>query len=120
MRFSVRDLLLYSAFACLMLALTRLPFLAGCAILIIGITAAKFLIPIRTWRFVVYGALVGIVAASVALTCYLELEIQGPHTYTDGRPEIADRLRPYVVHLGALVGGSVGLAICKARSGIAV
>jgi len=119
MRFSVRGLFFHVAFAGVMLALTRLPFLAGCAVLVVGIAAANFLIPTRTWRFVVYGGIAGVAVVGVALDCYLEFGIQGPHTYTDGRLEIVYRVRPYVVQVGALVGGSVGLAVCKARAEIA-
>ena len=119
MRFSIRGLLLYVAFAGVMLGLARLPFIAGCAALVVGVAVSNFLIPTRLWRFAVYGGIAGVVAASVALGCYLEFSIRGPHTYTDGRLEVEDFWRPYVVQVGALIGGSLGLAACRTKTGAA-
>ncbi len=119
MRFSVRGLLFYIAFTGVMLGLARMPFLAGVGVLAFGVAAANFLIPTRIWRFVVYGGIAGIALASVAMGCYLEFGIQGPHTYSDGRGEIGDRMTPYAFQLGALVGGSVGFAVRKTSVKIA-
>ncbi len=116
MRFSILGLLAYVAFTGIMLSLARLPFLAGCAALVVGVVAANLIIPTRLWRFVVYGGIAGLAAANVALGCYREFGIPGPHTYTDGRLEVVYGMRPYVVQVGALVGGSVGLAASKAKA----
>jgi len=116
MRFSTRNLLAYVAFVGVMLGLARLPFLVGCAALVVGVAVANFLIPTRLWRVVVYGGIAGVAAATVVLTCYLEFGIREPHSYTDGRLEVVYLARPYGVEVGALVGGSVGLAAHKAKA----
>ncbi len=115
MRFTVRELLALIAFACPILAFTRLPFLTGCGLLILGIVVANFLVPIRIWRFVVYGGIVGIIAGSVALKVYLNLRFGiGPPTYA--RTGAGIRSVTYVFQIGALVGGVLGFAIQKVRA----
>jgi hypothetical protein len=117
--FTVRGLSCYIAFVGVLLALTRPPFLAGCAVLVAGITASNFFLPIRMWRFLTYGGIAGTLVATVILSCYLEFGIRGPRTYTDGRLEVVYLARPYVVQMGALAGGSVGLAVYSSRAKIA-
>jgi hypothetical protein len=63
MRFTVRGLLIYVFLASLSLALTQVPFLLGCGLLVLAVILANFLMSVRTWRFLVYGALVGILTA---------------------------------------------------------
>jgi hypothetical protein len=113
---SMRGLPAYVAFTCVLLGVARLPSLAGCAALVVDVVSANFIVPTRLWRFVVYGGIAGVAAASVALGCYLEFGIPGPHTYTDGRLEVLYGTRPYVVHVGALVGGSAGLVASTVRA----
>jgi hypothetical protein len=116
MRYSTRNLLAYVAFAGVMLGLVRLPFLLGCAALLAGVAVANFFVPTRLWRFVVYGIMAGVVAATVALSWYLEFGIREPHSYMDGRLEVVYFARPFVVQVGAIVGGSMGLAAHKAEA----
>jgi hypothetical protein len=116
LRFSVRAILLYTVFACVLLAFTRMPFEVGCSLLLIGIAVANILVPTGLWRHAVYGGIAGIVAGIVALSFYLNVIISAPHTYTDGRTEVVYRTRPYVVQMGALLGGTVGIIIRGARS----
>ena len=116
LRFPMRGLLAYIACAGVMLGLTQLPFVAGCAALVLGVVAANVFIPTRLWRFVVYSGIAGVAVASVVLACYLEFGIQGPHSYTDGRLEVLYGMRPYVAQVGALVGESAGFVAGKARA----
>jgi hypothetical protein len=115
-RFTVRGLSLYIVFAGVLLALARLPFLAGCAVLVVGVAASNFLIPTRMWRFVVYGGIAGILVGIVVLSGHLEFVTPGPRSYTDGRLEAVFLARPYVVQIGALAGGSIGLVIFSSRT----
>jgi hypothetical protein len=116
MEFTVRGLLLYVALASVSLALTQVPFLFGCGLLVLVVILINVVLPVRTWRFLVYGALVGILAAVIGLVGYLNLIITGPRTYTDGRLEVVYATRPYVVQVGALIGATAGFALSKRKS----
>lgn len=119
-RFSMRELLVYNAFMCVMFALSRLPFLAGGVLLVLAVAVANFLVPIRIWRFVVYGGITGIVVAIVALECYLTTLHSGSthYTYTESNIDIniVHRTRTFVAHLGALLGGTLGIVTYRAKS----
>lgn len=116
MRFTVRGLLIYVVLASLSLALTQVPFLLGCGVLVLAVTLTNFLLSARTWRFLVYGALVGILTAVIVLAGYTNLIITGPRTYTDGRLEVVFATRPYVVQIGALAGATAGFSLSLRKS----
>src|SRR5690606_13409046 len=108
MRFSLRGLLLYALLVSLSLALTQLPFEIACWILVAAVIVANFVLPVAIWRAIVYGGVLAIVAGVIGLAFYVNIGITGPRTYTDGRFEAIYAARPYVIQIGALVGGTVG------------
>lgn len=77
MRFSVHGLLIYVVVVSISLAVAQMPFLIGCGLLVLVIVVASFVLPVRTWRFLVYGGLIGIVSAMIGLVIYSELLIKG-------------------------------------------
>ena len=76
----MRGLLTYIAFTGVLLGLARLPFLAGCAVLVVGVVAANLLVPTRLWRSVVYGGIAGVGLSFV--TFLLSKTIERPHRQT--------------------------------------
>ena len=116
-RFSTRGLALYIGFVGLTLALTRVGFVLGGAILGAAVMVAYFLVPIRVWRHVTFGGLAAILVASVGLNRYISVKYGYPNSYYHRSTwyPFFERTRPVVVQLGALVGGTVGLFISRWR-----
>ena len=120
-RVSVRELLLYVAFACVMLTFTRMPFLIGGALLVGVVAVANVVLPTRLWRHAAWGGVAGIVAAIVAQALYLNLMVDLPVGYprTAADVKILDRVeraQPFVFQLGALAGATLGIAVYGARA----
>jgi hypothetical protein len=108
MQFSLRGLLFYALLVSLSLALTQLHFFVACWILVAAVIVANLVLPVATWRAIVYGGVLGIVVGIIGLAFYVNIVTSGPRTYTDGRIEAIEAARPYVIQTGALVGGTVG------------
>jgi hypothetical protein len=116
MRFSVRGLLIFVVIASVSLALTQAPFLIGCGLLVAAVIVANFLLPLRTWRHLAYGAVLGIISALLLLFILMDLTMTAPHSYMDGRIDMLAIARPYVIQIGALSGATLGFAYGKRRS----
>jgi hypothetical protein len=116
MRFSIRELMAYTAAVCVMLTLTRLSFVVAAALLAVGVAVAYFAVPTMAWRYVVYGGISGVVVLLICLLAFLQLKYGQSASYR-GSParEVMDRAQPFVMPLGSLLGGTLGLALWKAR-----
>ncbi len=116
MRFSIRELLAFTALVCVILTLTRLPFVVAVAILTIGVAVAYLAVPTIAWRYVVYGGISGVVVLFLCLLAFLQLKY-GPSALYRGSParEFLDLAQPFLMPLGSLFGGSIGFALWKAR-----
>ena len=117
-RFSIRGLAVYVAFVALTLALTRVEFVLGGVLLGVAVVIANFLVPIRVWRYVTYGAVLGIITAIVLLAVYVTWRFgnSGSRSFRPGANRFIDGARSYAFQFGALVGGTVGLIVCQART----
>lgn len=120
MRFSIRELLAYTAMVCVMLTLTRLPFVVAAALLTIGVAAAFFAVPTIVWRYLVYGGIFGVILLLICFLVFLQWKY-GPAAARRGSPvpDEVYRVRPFILPLGSLLGGTFGLALWKARRRIA-
>jgi hypothetical protein len=84
-------------------------------ILAVVATALNLMLPPRAWRFVVYGALVGMVVMLVAMVVDVRLRTGIPvaRNYREGAEiaAITNVWRPYILPFGAFVGGAIGFLL---------
>jgi hypothetical protein len=111
MRWSLKSVLLYVTVFCLCLSFTWLPIRAG-ALGIIAIAALlAFVLRWSAWWRIVTVALIG------AALCYTCLIIDCIDKFASTRfesidaPAYMDLRLPYVIPMGAFVGGSLGLLL---------
>lgn len=98
------------------LTLTQFDFGLGFGILIFGGLGSVFVLPQAIWRRTVYGALAGIILGVVLMLTYSAI-YEGDHPHGQYRlTEIVIAWRVWIVQLGALIGGTVGLLIPSLNS----
>ena len=116
MKLSLRELLVYTAAASFVLSLVRVPIWLGGALLAMGVIVSFFAIPRVLWRHVVYGGLCGIVVVLICLLVFVRLQY-GPTWSGRGSParDVMERVQPYILPLGSLLGGTLGLALWKTK-----
>ena len=112
MRFSLRQLLMFVAVVGVFLALTRLPLLVTAGLLVLGVAVANFWVPIRVWRFAVYGGIAGIVFATVCLSAFVRVGFGEPIKGSRAL-QVTRQADPFLLPVGALLGCTAGLALGK-------
>jgi hypothetical protein len=116
MRWSIKSLLLYVAAFAACLTLCFLPrFEVGALILCVVVLAMRYCLTKSKWRFVTFGALSGVISATVGALIYshLRVGVLSANNY-QSMALVANALSPlraYIFPLGSFIGGSIGLLL---------
>ena len=114
MQVSLRSLLLFVAALCVALTLTQMDFVHSGLVLMTIIIIANFTLTKRAWRYGTYGSLAGIFVTFLIMLEYIYFAERHAATLGDAnmaRIRIFENWRGFVVPIGALVGGTLGLLL---------
>lgn len=107
--------MLYMAAFAACLAFTQVVAYLSAAVLLIAICLLNFVLSVRIWRHLTYGALLGVVSAFIAASVYARMAsgVTGPPNYQSMSlvSSYFDPLRPYLFPMGSFLGGSMGMLL---------
>ncbi len=114
-RYSLRQILSAVSALCVALAMTQLEFVSSCVCLVAILVVLHFLVAVRIWRRIAYGAILGIIGGFLVMLLYIRFRLgySTPSNYQESFAieGISMAWRSYVVHLGAYVGAFLALWI---------
>lgn len=115
MQVSLRSLLLFVAATCIALTLSQMEFVRSAYVLIAIVVLANITLSKHAWRCAAYGALTGMLLCFLVMQVYIFAKVGSilPSNYTqsDAIHQVMGNWRSYVIHLGALVGGTLGFIL---------
>ena len=83
--------------------------------LLVALCSLNFVLPLRLWRYMTYGALIGIAGVLVLMMIYVKLDlgiaVASNYQESQAIDAAVGAWKPYIFTIGSFVGGSVGLLL---------
>jgi hypothetical protein len=120
-RYSLRQVLSAVSALCVALALAQLEFVSSCVCFVAFLVVLHFLVAVRIWRCIAYGAILGIIGGFLVMMLFIRFRLgySTPSNYQESFAieGILQAWRSYVVHLGAYGGALLALWIRGGKGG---